>query len=170
MNFDGSLDGTEHCDDDDAYINFYIWDNDYDLKDKLAVEGDLRWTGAKVGDTVRGVIIVKNIGQPYSLLHWHTMICCEEEEWGEWTFEPESGDFHGNYQSQAVVVTLTILKKIDKNGFKGSFRICGDSNSVDVPIFLNYKSRSRSSSFLLQFIESFPLFEQLFSRFLEGVW
>jgi len=55
----------------------------------LDCSGDLDWIDVNPGDTVTGTITVENDGEPASLLDWE--IHSYPTEWGEWSFDPDSG-------------------------------------------------------------------------------
>lgn len=53
----------------------------------LECEGELSWIYPEPGVTLTGQFVVKNVGDPGSLLNWEIV---EWPDWGEWTFTPKS--------------------------------------------------------------------------------
>ena len=97
----------------------------------LDCDGSLSWTDVEPGSTVTGGFIVKNIGDPGSLLDWEIT---EWPTWGEWTFTPSSGD-DLTPEDGAVNVEVEVVAPDQQNQqFSGEVKIVNKENSSDYEI------------------------------------
>ena len=69
----------------------------------LDCEGVLEWDEVVPGETVVGEFDVMNVGEPMSYLNWEIESC---PEWGNWTFDPESGVGLGEGETTTVAVEV----------------------------------------------------------------
>ena len=130
----------------------------------LICKGSLSWT-CKPGETVTGNFTVENIGDPESLLDWEII---EWPVWGEWSFNPSSGD---DLKPEDDPVTVQVTVGAPKNRYKGSknleytgeLKIVNKEDSSDsctIPVYL--KIPRDKYIFSLIFSRIFERFPNLF--------
>jgi|GEM_PF-3307222 len=132
----------------------------------LDCEGSFSWTDVKPGSTVTDNFTVKNIGDPGSLLDWEVI---EWPDWGDWSFDPDSGTGLPDGSSETVDVEV-VAPDEEKTEFEGEIKIVNSENPDDyciIPVSLiTPVSQNSVDSLLLQFlqrfIERFPLLERMF--------
>ena len=133
----------------------------------LDCEGDLNFGNVKRGTTVTRDFLVKNIGDPQSLLDWEIE---SHPDWGTWTFSPNSGDDLVAGGSTTVNVSIVapdqvslglFLIKTGGKEYNGTVKVVNKENSSDFSIInvsmnvaINYE------------ISRFPLLQIFFERFL----
>jgi len=76
----------------------------------LDCEGEFKWEDVKPGDIVEGSFTVSNIGEPDSLLNWEVK---EWPDWGNWSFDPESGT--GLPEGDSVPVNVEVIAPDEEN-------------------------------------------------------
>jgi len=124
---------------------------------------ELSWKDIDPGTEVTGDFTIENVGDSYSLLDWEIK---EWPEWGEWNFNPISGD---NLLPDDGEVTVEVTVTAPENGsqeFIGEIKVINVENSSDYEIISVTFTTSRSKAFKINFIELLfnraPLFKQIF--------
>ena len=122
----------------------------------LECEQALNWNEVKPGVTIDGVIIVKNEGEPKSMLNWEIV---SYPDWGTWTFNPSEGtgltpeDIPIN-----IVVTLVtpktksmpIVNKLGRSEkFNGNITIINKDNPNDKEVMPVSVTISKNKAFTL---------------------
>jgi len=88
---------------------------------EISCEGSLSWTDVKSGATVTGDFTVENIGDSTSLLNWE--IYDWPDDWGTWSFDPDSGT-DLTPEDGPLTVQVTCIAPDEKNEeFTGSIKI-----------------------------------------------
>jgi C1A family cysteine protease len=138
----------------------------------LDCEGSISWIDVKPGNTVESSFTVKNVGEPLSKLSWKVK---EWPDWGEWDFNPSSGN-DLTPEDSPLTIQLTLITPNEKNvEYSGNITVVNKENSSDyciIPIDLVIPANRQSFSiqFLLviqRIIKQFPLVEQILSSFIE---
>ena len=106
------------------FMNPYGWE---EAEPDLNCSGILSWTDISPGDTVYGTITVENIGEPDSLLDWDID---SYPEWGNWSFDPDSGDDLLAGESIDINVEI-IVPDEPKTTFTGDVVILNSENASD---------------------------------------
>ncbi len=129
----------------------------------LDCSGSLTWTDIKPGATVAGTFMVQNIGDGGSLLNW--TVNTSSITWGEWSFNPLSGDNLTPEQGQkTVLVTLTAPDEEDTK-FEGFLRVENKNKPSDygiIPVSLTTPVPfipvwwSLLQQFLVRFFDNHP--------------
>jgi len=118
----------------------------------LDCKGSLSWTNIKAGDTVTGSFQLQNIGGVISLLNW--TIIASSIEWGNWTFNPESGT-NLTPENGLVTVQVSVVTPDEKRKkFTGKIKIINIDDPTDfceIDVYLK-TSRTTNGFNLLQFI------------------
>lgn len=125
----------------------------------LDCEGSLDWIDVQPGDTVYGDVMVKNIGDPESLLDWE--IIDWPKDWGAWKFTPISG-IDLTPEDGTVTVNVSVVAPTQKNKeFTGEIKIVNKENTSDnCTITINLKTPKNKS-----FNYNFPMLNWLFEHF-----
>ena len=118
----------------------------------LDCDGILAWDDVAPGEAVTGEFDVMNVGEPLSLLDWEI---AEYPEWGEWTFDPESGTGLG--ESETTTVSVEVIAPEDQNTeFEGEVKIINSADPDDYCIIdVNLITPYRVTFFDL-FMQRFP--------------
>ena len=122
----------------------------------LDCSGTLSWTDVTPGETVTGSFTVENIGAPDSLLDWEID---EYPEWGDWTFDPESGtDLE---EGDTVTIDVEVVAPDEQEQtFTGEIVLVNSEDSADTcTIDVSLATPVNQQSF------SFPLIQRLLERF-----
>ena len=123
----------------------------------LKCEGTLNWDEIKPGATVYGEIVVKNIGDPGSLLNWDV---ASNPTWGTWTFTPDGGT--GLAAGDSVTINVTVVAPAEKKKeFTGKVKIINvddptDYCEIDVILKTPLSSNLYIPSFIAKLFERFP--------------
>ncbi|UCD14136.1 MAG: hypothetical protein JSW60_01595 [Thermoplasmatales archaeon] len=134
----------------------------------LLCEGNLVWTNVSRGATVTGNFTVKNVGGAGTELDWEVT---KTPSWGEWTFDPESGE-NLKPEDGPITVDVTCVAPDKKNeGYMGKITIENLENSEDVcTIDVDLTTPMNEASFVFQFLQNiiqrFPLLERILSFYL----
>ena len=129
-------------------------------KPNLDCEGTLFWTDVKPGDTVNGSFIVQNIGGEGSLLNWK--INNSSIDWGNWTFNPESGMNLTPEDGKVTVLTSVVVPYKEKTKFEGYIRIENKNDTTDFDVIPIYLETPRNRVFNSPFLEFFKKYLNLF--------
>jgi len=126
--------------------------------------GDISWS-VKSGSTAYSNFTVANIGEPLSGLNWEIS---EYPTWGEWTFTPSSGDYLKPEGGTFIVEVSVDAPNEQNQNFSGDIKIINKDNSDDyciirVSLVTPKNEQSASLHFLENFMERFPMLEQLLS-------
>ena len=145
----------------DDTANFCIKGLVYSKPD-IECDDHLSWTDVKAGDTVTGSFAVENVGDSGSLLSWEIN---NSLDWGEWTFTPSSGDGLSP-EDGLIEIQVSVVAPDKKNrDYSGNIVIVNRDDSDDFCIvkisLTTSKNRDLINSHVLQFLEKFPLLEQL---------
>jgi parallel beta-helix repeat protein len=101
----------------------------------LNCDGSLSWEDVTPGSIVTGDFEVSNDGEPDSILNWEIE---SYPDWGDWTFDPESGTGLG--QGESVTINVEVVAPDEENTeFEGEVKIVNSENSSDfciIPVFL----------------------------------
>ena len=94
----------------------------------LDCDGTLTWTEIKPGETVTGEFTVENSGDPESELDWEIE---SFPDWGEWTFNPESGE-NLTPEDGSVTIDVEVIAPDEENtDFEGEIKIVNMEDSGD---------------------------------------
>ncbi len=94
----------------------------------LEGEGALSWSHIPPGSTQTGTFMVRNVGDPESLLDWEIV---DYPDWGTWMFSPSLGnDIQPEDGSLTVTVTV-VTPDIRNTDFMGKIKIINTENSND---------------------------------------
>ena len=97
-------------------------------KSDLDCNGSLSWTDVRPGRIVSGNCIVKNIGDPRSVLDWEVT---SHPEWGTWVIDPDFGyDLAPNNEPVTVNVTVRAPEE-QETIFEGEITIINSRNESD---------------------------------------
>ncbi len=144
-------------------------------KSGLECDGKLSWSDVQQGSNITGNFTIKNSGESGSLLNWEILVY---PEWGDWTFDPESGndlEAGDEIEVSVFVVAPEESKKLllfRKNLYDGKITIVNKDNPNDKQTIDVSMSTPRAKhtfidlfiSYLNQLLERFPRLERLFSR------
>jgi hypothetical protein len=124
---------------------------------KVTCYGSLQWKQVKPGETVSGSFQVGNIGENGSLLDWKVD---STPNWGNWTFQPDTGT--DLIAGQWTTVTVTVVAPPDKKtNYTGNVTIVNTDNTSDfcvIPVYLQTPLHQGlyHGTFLERFFERFP--------------
>jgi hypothetical protein len=119
----------------------------------LDCDGNLYWNYVKPGETVEDSFNVNNIGGAGSLLNWE--INKTSIEWGNWTFEPESGT-NLTPEDGPVTVKVTLESpSVVKTEFESFLQVENKDDSSDFDVIPVYLKTPRKRSFVLSFLDIF---------------
>jgi hypothetical protein len=120
----------------------------------LDCEGNLQWNNIKPGVTVNGNFLVKNIGEPGSLLNWE--IKTESIDWGNWTFEPVFG-VNLTPEDGPVTVQVSVVVPDEENSeYEGFIRVENQDDSEDfdvVPVYLTIPRSKIDNKLILNYLK-----------------
>jgi hypothetical protein len=94
----------------------------------LSCEGELIWSNKKPGSIATDNIILKNIGDSYSLLDWEII---EWPSWGEWSFSQISGNNLKPEDGEISIILSVVIPKIPKQTYPGFLTIVNKENHED---------------------------------------
>jgi hypothetical protein len=139
----------------DAF-SIIVFDCEPPFGPNLKCEGDLTWTNVEPGEIVTTIILVKNIGEPGSLLDWEIS---EFPTWGEWTFTPSSGvDLTPEEESTTVEVTVVAPDEQNQE-FTGEVIVINTENGNDfeiISVLLQTPKNKAANTLFKQIFEMFP--------------
>ncbi len=122
----------------------------------LECEGELSWPSVKAGEEVTGSFTVENIGDPGSLLDWEVS---EWPDWGNWTFNPESGT--GLEEGDTVTIDVEVVAPDEpETEFTGEVKIVNSEDPSDyciIPVSLVTPVNQQ--------VDIHPLFQRILERF-----
>lgn len=118
----------------DKTANFCIkgLTGDIPPKPDLDCEGTLFWEGVKPLKMVTGEITIENIGEPLSKLSWEIK---DWPEWGDWEFNPESGDDLAPEDGSISIEVKVVAPEEKETEFNGNLTIVNKYNSSDYHTF-----------------------------------
>ena len=136
----------------------------------LECSGSLIWSDIKPGARVAGSFVVQNIGDVGSLLNW--TINSSSITWGEWSFNPSSGDDLTPEDGQKTVLVTVTAPDEEETTFEGFLRVENKNNPSDygtipvslttpvqfIPVWLNLLQQV-----LVEFLENHPAIRTLLS-------
>jgi hypothetical protein len=136
-----------------------------DLPD-LHCAGLLNWENVSKGSTVTGSFEIQNIGGSGTLLDWNII---KKPSWGEWTFDPMSGN---DLESGVpLIIDVTVVAPNEKNQeFAGKITIqnkedTNDTCTIDVKLATPKTKAFNIHPFFLNWLEQhpnlFPILRQL---------
>ena len=135
----------------------------------LHCEGTLNWYEVTTGDTVRGNISIKNIGDEYSYLDWGIK---DHPDWGTWSFTPSGGEDLTIHDNPIMVKVEVIVPTKTDHEYNGEIKIENMENSDDFDIITvkltTPRNRQLYGSNFMQFLErlfkiwQFPLLKTIF--------
>jgi hypothetical protein len=104
----------------------------------LECEGSLSWTDIKPGESVTESFEVMNSGGEETLLDWEIT---EYPDWGEWNFQPSSGeDLQGG---ESISIEVEVIAPGEENTlFEGEIKIENSDSPNDfciIPVSLKTK-------------------------------
>jgi hypothetical protein len=127
-------------------------------KPNLDCEGSLEWNNVQPGETIEGNFKVKNIGGPGSPLNWE--IDKSSVEWGDWTFNPESGT-NLTPEDRAITINVTVKTPIEKNSeFEGFIKVENKDDPDDNDIIPIYLKTPREKYHFLKMINIFEILKE----------
>ena len=101
------------------------------LRSDLECIGDIYKNGIEPGSTTSSTIIIRNTGDPESNLNWEII---SYPEWGNWTFNPESGSNLKPIDSDVYVDVEIDVPNEKGQTFDGEVIILNNDNENDVGI------------------------------------
>jgi len=130
----------------------------------LFCEGDLHFGNVSAGATLEDSFIVKNVGG--GLLDWKIT---KSPSWGEWEFDPESGD--DLPPEDPVTVQVTVVAPDTKDDWESTITITNMENPdntclIDVSMTTPMSQPFLFLQFLERLIQRFPVLELIFSHLL----
>ncbi len=138
-------------------------------KPDLDCEGTLNWVDVKPLSTVKGNFTIENVGEPLSELSWKVE---EWPTWGEWEFNPASGD-DLTPEDDSITVEVTVIAPEDaETEFFGNVTIVNEYNSSDshtLQVTLITPKASKAFNFaqlINRILQIFPILEYIFSMIL----
>jgi len=136
-------------------------------EEDLDCEGNLNWKDVKSKVTIEGSFKVKNIGKSESLLDWKIS---SFPDWGNWTFNPESGKNLTPEDGDITVFVSVIAPKEKSKTFEGYIVVENQNNSQDfdvIPVYLTtYRNKIASINFFLRIFDNFPVIKKIQNLFL----
>jgi hypothetical protein len=132
----------------------------------LDCEGDLTWEDVEPGSTVDGEFEVENVGDPTSELDWEIE---SWPEWGEWTFDPESGEDLTPEDGPVTVDVEVVAPDDPETEFEGEIVIVNSNNPDDtctIEVRLVTPCNSAFMQFLQNLAERFPILNLIFGYLL----
>jgi hypothetical protein len=134
----------------------------------LECEGELDFGEVDAGSTVEGSFKVKNIGDPESELDWEVI---EWPEWGNWTFDPDSGTDLTPEDEDVTVDVEVVAPEDEETEFTGEVKVVNSEDPDDFCIIdvslTTPVSENLAYSAIVQFLENliqrFPLLGQILS-------
>jgi len=152
---------------EDYYHDFCIIPVSLDfIIPQLYCEGSLDWEDVSPGETIYGTFIIENIGDPESKLDWEI---AEYPDWGEWTFDPNSG-LDLTPDAGTVTVDVEVVAPGEENQeFTGEILIVNSNNpdeSCTIPVSIKTQMNSEFIQLLKLLIYRFPILGQIFSKLL----
>ena len=125
----------------------------------LECDGELSWTDVKPGDTVTGDFVVRNNGDPDSILHWK--IESYPTDWGSnWTFTPNASVL--TIGAGWITVDVEVIAPDDPNEeFTGEVKLVNvmdssDSCTIDVSLATPRNRAFNIFPPFLRFLEQHP--------------
>ncbi|HEC89554.1 MAG TPA: hypothetical protein ENI44_03110 [Thermoplasmatales archaeon] len=88
----------------------------------------ISWSKVEPGSIQTATILIKNVGEPGSLLDWEVS---EHPNWGVWSFSPPSGE---NLKPEDGLVTIqvaVIVPDVEEASFSGNIKIVNKEDSSD---------------------------------------
>ena len=124
----------------------------------LDCTGTLVWSGVEAGSSVTGTLRVMNIGDQTSELYWRIE---EFPEWGNWTFDPDSGEAL-TPEAGGTTVHVTVIAPPDiKTEFTGEVKVINENDASDFKIITvtleTPRDRTLYINLLERILERFPL-------------
>ena len=135
-------------------------------KPDLHCAGVLEWENVTKGSTVTGSFDIQNIGASGTLLDWSIV---KNPSWGEWTFDPSSGN---NLESGITfTINVTVVAPGEKNQqYAGKITIqnkddTNDTCTIDVKLATPKNKPINANPFIWRFLQNhpriFPVLRQL---------
>ena len=128
----------------------------------LLCEGDLHFGNVSAGATLTDSFTVENIGG--GELDW---AITKDPSWGEWTFDPESGDDLS--PGTPVTVQVTVVAPTEKDDWSSTITVTNmenPDNTCTIDVSMTTPVPVSQPSLFLQFLERliqrFPALEQIF--------
>ncbi len=126
---------------------------EFRVGEDLYAHGSLGWPRVKPGSTVTGSFEVENVGSPGSELDWEIT---EWPSWGNWTFDPLSGDNLKPEDGAITVQVSVVAPNEESRKFEGEIKIentkdPSDCNYIDV-ILMTPKNKKSMVSFQLHHV------------------
>lgn len=124
----------------------------------LDCTGTLQWSGVEAGSSVTGTLRVMNVGDQTSELYWRIE---EFPEWGNWTFDPDSGEAL-TPEAGGTTVHVTVIAPPDaKTEFTGEVKVVNENDPSDFKIITVTLETPRDRTFYInileRILERFPL-------------
>ena len=121
----------------------------------LDCSGDLDFPDVETGSTLTATITVENVGLPGSLLDWEIQ---SFPDWGEWTFDPESGEDLAEGDTQTINVEI-IAPEDQETEFDGEVVLVNSEDNGDTCTILVtlVTPQSQSLTFLELLAQRFPI-------------
>ncbi len=136
----------------------------------LQCEGDLEFSDIQPGATITGEFVVKNIGEPLSLLAWETE---NIPTWGNWTILPKNGYTSTLDESKVnVIVELPLRPNVLYEETLRVRNVEDPDDFCDIPISISVPSSQFTPTHpLLQWVhthlQDFPIFQLFFERLID---
>ncbi len=137
-------------------VSFILTDGEPTDPD-LECDGELSWTDVKPGDTVTGDFVVRNNGDPDSILHWKIE---SYPNWGKWTFMPNASIL--TIGAGWLTVDVEVVAPDDPNEeFTGEIKLINaadtsDSCTIDVSLATPRNRAFNMNMLFLRFLENHP--------------
>ena len=129
----------------------------------LSCEGALSWEDVKPGDTVVGEFIVKNVGDPGTMLDWEI---ADNPSWGTWTIDPESGTDLTPEDGDVTVDVECVVPNEKNQEFNGRVKVQNTENTddycyIDVKVITPKSRQTFAFQFLQNLLQHFPILEKI---------
>jgi hypothetical protein len=147
-------------------ITFYDVGHGVADEPDLDCEGDQTWEDVEPGSTVEGEFEVENVGDSGTLLDWEIE---SWPEWGEWTFDPESGEDLTPEDGPVTVAVEVVAPDDPETEFEGEIVVVNSENSADtctIEVRLVTPCNSAFMQFLQNLAQRFPILNLIFSYLL----
>ena len=130
----------------------------------ICCEGSLSWNQVEPGETLTDIFKVFNCGEAESLLNWQIY---EWPEWGEWTFNPDSG-YSLTPEMGKITINVEVNAPLEGNNeFNGKIKVSNiddPNNYCEIDVYLKTpRDKAVNCNLLTQrILERFPLLQKLF--------
>jgi hypothetical protein len=148
-------------------VVYYPSDQTSQEDSDLDCEGSLHWDKVKAGETLNGSFKIRNIGENNSLLNWK--INKSSIQWGNWTFNPESGTNLTPEDGNITVEVMVNAPDKKNSKFEGYIKVENKDNDEDfdvIPVFLDIPRQRNRYITYIDFLKQYFVFFPILNKFL----